>query len=128
MRDLLELDASLQPVGASISAYLQRVADRFDQALRSDLLAVQRLTDHVERYRGKMLRPALVALSAGAAGGRAAGGAGRSGRRSGAGDRRGRCARWCTWPRWCTTDVLDEAETRPPGADGQRDERQTRRR
>lgn len=69
MRELLDVDASLEPIQADLAAYLGRVADRFDQALQSDVLAVQRLTQHVERYRGKMLRPALVALSAGAVGG-----------------------------------------------------------
>lgn len=67
MRELLDLDASLEPVGAELASYMGRVIDRFDAALDSDILAVQRLTQHVERYRGKMLRPALVALSAGAA-------------------------------------------------------------
>lgn len=67
MRELLDLDASLEPVGAELASYMGRVIDRFDAALDSDILAVQRLTHHVERYRGKMLRPALVALSAGAA-------------------------------------------------------------
>ncbi len=67
MRELLDLDASLEPVQGDLASFLGRVADRFDAALNSDILAVQRLTQHVERYRGKMLRPALVALSAGAA-------------------------------------------------------------
>ncbi len=67
MRELLDLDASLEPVRGELASFLGRVADRFDAALASDILAVQRLTRHVERYRGKMLRPALVALSAGAA-------------------------------------------------------------
>lgn len=67
MRNLLDLDASLEPIQAELASYLGRVVDRFDAALHSDILAVQRLTQHVERYRGKMLRPALVALSAGAA-------------------------------------------------------------
>lgn len=67
MRGLLNLDASLEPIQAELASYLGRVADRFDAALASDILAVQRLNRHVERYRGKMLRPALVALSAGAA-------------------------------------------------------------
>ena len=67
MRELLDLDASLEPIGGELASYMGRVIERFDTALESDILAVQRLTQHVERYRGKMLRPALVALSAGAA-------------------------------------------------------------
>jgi len=54
----------------ALGGYLARVVDRFDRALASDLLAVDRLTAHVERYRGKMLRPALVVLSAAAGVGR----------------------------------------------------------
>lgn len=73
MRDLLDIDDSLKAVQGELAAYLGRVVGRFDAALESDLLAVQRLTRHVERYRGKMLRPALVALSAGAASGELAG-------------------------------------------------------
>jgi len=69
MRELLNLDASLEPIQDELASYLQRVVERFDAALQSDILAVQRLTEHVERYRGKMLRPALVALAAGAASG-----------------------------------------------------------
>ncbi|NRA59228.1 MAG: hypothetical protein HRU13_14040, partial [Phycisphaerales bacterium] len=69
MREMLNLDASLEPIQGELASYLSRVADRFDAALESDILAVQRLTEHVERYRGKMLRPALVALAAGAASG-----------------------------------------------------------
>ncbi len=67
MREVLNLDASLEPMQGELASYLGRVAERFDVALESDILAVQRLTTHVERYRGKMLRPALVALSAAAA-------------------------------------------------------------
>jgi octaprenyl-diphosphate synthase len=39
---------------------LSRVVERFDAQLRSDLPPVDRLVGHVERYRGKMLRPTLV--------------------------------------------------------------------
>ncbi|MEQ8317864.1 MAG: polyprenyl synthetase family protein [Phycisphaerales bacterium] len=67
MHNLLNLDPSLEPIQGELASYLGRVVDRFDEALQSDILAVQRLTQHVERYRGKMLRPALVALSAGTA-------------------------------------------------------------
>lgn len=44
----------------AITDGLARVGDRFDRHLRSDLLAVSELVSHVERYRGKMLRPTLV--------------------------------------------------------------------
>jgi len=42
---------------------IDRVQREFEQALRSDLPPVQRLVEHLENYRGKMLRPALVILS-----------------------------------------------------------------
>ncbi|MEO1009316.1 MAG: polyprenyl synthetase family protein [Planctomycetota bacterium] len=71
MRNLLDLDEDLAPLQAELAGFLVRVSDRFDAALTSDLLAVERLTRHVERYRGKMLRPALVALCGSAASGMA---------------------------------------------------------
>lgn len=46
---------------------LQRVEERFDRQLQSDLPPVERLVGHVEHYRGKMLRPTLV-LASGLAG------------------------------------------------------------
>jgi octaprenyl-diphosphate synthase len=46
----------------SVDAHLRRVEAAFESALKSDLPPVQRLVDHLESYRGKMLRPALVIL------------------------------------------------------------------
>ncbi len=46
-----------------LSEAIDRVQREFEQALRSDLPPVQRLVEHLENYRGKMLRPALVILS-----------------------------------------------------------------
>ncbi len=46
---------------------LERVAERFRAELLSDLSCVNELAGHVERYRGKMLRPTLVLASAAAA-------------------------------------------------------------
>ena len=48
---------------ALIERSLRRVEQTFDKALRSELPPVQRLVAHLETYRGKMLRPALVVLS-----------------------------------------------------------------
>jgi octaprenyl-diphosphate synthase len=48
----------------SLSAGLERVERIFDEQLGSDLPPVARLVTHIERYRGKMLRPTLVLLSA----------------------------------------------------------------
>jgi octaprenyl-diphosphate synthase len=50
-------------VQAAIASALERVNERFDRQLRSEFLPVQRLCEHVERYRGKMLRPMLVLAS-----------------------------------------------------------------
>jgi octaprenyl-diphosphate synthase len=46
----------------SVDTQLRRVEAEFEGALKSDLPPVQRLVDHLESYRGKMLRPALVIL------------------------------------------------------------------
>ena len=48
---------------AALDASLADVARVFDDQLRSPLAPVQNLVEHVERYRGKMLRPMLVLLS-----------------------------------------------------------------
>jgi octaprenyl-diphosphate synthase len=50
-------------VQAAIASALEKVNERFDRQLRSEFLPVQRLCEHVERYRGKMLRPMLVLAS-----------------------------------------------------------------
>lgn len=60
---LAELAAQSLPAGLHLDAWLRRVEDAFDRALRSDLPPVQRLVSHLETYRGKMLRPSLVLLS-----------------------------------------------------------------
>lgn len=60
---MLDIPADLASVQAVLSEALSRVEDRFNHALRSDLPVVERLCKHVERYRGKMLRPMLVVLS-----------------------------------------------------------------
>ncbi|MBX3357887.1 MAG: polyprenyl synthetase family protein [Phycisphaeraceae bacterium] len=67
MSALLEVPADLAAVQDSLAEAMSRVEHVFDDALRSDLPPVERLCKHVERYRGKMLRPALVILSHAAA-------------------------------------------------------------
>ncbi len=47
-------------MAAILASRLVDVATRFEQALVNDLAPVNALTRHVERYRGKMLRPTLV--------------------------------------------------------------------
>jgi octaprenyl-diphosphate synthase len=62
MSALLDLPSTLLPLQRAVADALTRVEARFDAQLRSDLLPVRRLCQHVERYRGKMLRPMLVVL------------------------------------------------------------------
>ncbi len=50
-------------IAASLAERLDRVAARFAGQLKSDLAPVNALARHVERYRGKMLRPTLVIIS-----------------------------------------------------------------
>jgi len=46
-----------------VSQSLAQVIDVFDAEIRSELLFVNRLTDQVRRYRGKLLRPNLLLLA-----------------------------------------------------------------
>lgn len=50
-------------VNQRLGEYLADVAERFAGELRSDLTCVNELVGHIERYRGKMLRPTLVLIS-----------------------------------------------------------------
>ena len=43
---------------------LEKVEVIFSRQLESDLAFVNELTEHVDRYRGKMLRPTLLLLTA----------------------------------------------------------------
>lgn len=62
MAALLDVPPELAAIQSTLADALRRVEGRFNDALRSDLPPVDRLCAHVESYRGKMLRPALVAL------------------------------------------------------------------
>ncbi len=64
MPSLLDVHPDLQPVHDLMRRSLARVEQRFNDQVRCDLPPVQRLCQHVERYRGKMLRPTLVVLCA----------------------------------------------------------------
>lgn len=52
----------LQPVHEALALGLARVRARFDQQLHTQDHAINELTTHVGRYRGKMLRPILTLL------------------------------------------------------------------
>ena len=62
MRSVIEVPDELVPVQALIADGLSRVERRFESQLEVDLPPVTRLTRHIERYRGKMLRPTMVLL------------------------------------------------------------------
>ncbi len=62
MRGVLDIPEHLLALQELILDALARVETRFDAQLVSDLPPVDDLCTHVERYRGKMLRPTLVAL------------------------------------------------------------------
>jgi octaprenyl-diphosphate synthase len=64
MPALVDIPPDLAEVQDALDAALARVEACFNDALRSDLPVVERLCRHVEQYRGKMLRPTLVILSA----------------------------------------------------------------
>ncbi|MFG0327340.1 MAG: polyprenyl synthetase family protein [Phycisphaerales bacterium JB037] len=63
MQGVAEIPEQLEELAAQLSTQLLLVAERFDAALASDEPAVAELIRHLERYRGKMLRPTLVLLS-----------------------------------------------------------------
>jgi octaprenyl-diphosphate synthase len=58
-----DIRGSAASVEAVVAEGLRRVERRFNEQVRSDLPSVERLVGHVERYRGKMLRPRLVLVS-----------------------------------------------------------------
>ncbi|MHC4948207.1 MAG: polyprenyl synthetase family protein [Planctomycetota bacterium] len=61
--------AETDPLGRRLEAELELIAVVFERQLASELSAVNGLCRHIEQYRGKMLRPALVILSGLAAAG-----------------------------------------------------------
>ena len=63
MAALLDIPADLEPMQALLGRTLMRVQSRVAEQLRSDLPPVQRLSRHVERYHGKMIRPMLTVLA-----------------------------------------------------------------
>jgi octaprenyl-diphosphate synthase len=65
---LPEIETFLPHLGARLEA----VSQRFERQLQNDLPCVTMLVRHVERYRGKMLRPTLVIASGAAVQGGAA--------------------------------------------------------
>lgn len=58
----IDLPGELRPMQEVLAEAMERVTRRFDEQLACDLPPVRELCLHVERYRGKMLRPTLVLL------------------------------------------------------------------
>ncbi|MCL4212209.1 MAG: polyprenyl synthetase family protein [Phycisphaeraceae bacterium] len=63
MPRLLDHPAADRPLLSLLESQLEEVALVIERQLASDLPAVNALCRHVERYRGKMLRPTMVLLS-----------------------------------------------------------------
>ncbi|MEL7472003.1 MAG: polyprenyl synthetase family protein [Planctomycetota bacterium] len=108
--DPLTPPPELLPLAAGVEAALERVDGAMRTTLDSALPDVADLCRHVERYRGKMLRPRLVLLSHAAAGG--------LGSAADASDEAVRLAATFEMIHLATLihdDVLDEAEVRRAG-------------
>jgi len=116
MRGVLDIPEDLQGIHTLVTDALGRVEARFNDQLISDLPPVDAMCAHVERYRGKMLRPTLVLVCGMAAKGVA-------GEDTDPGspirDEHEVCAAVCEMVHMATLvhdDVLDEAEIRRRGA------------
>jgi octaprenyl-diphosphate synthase len=62
MQGVVQIPSALEPLSLAIAARLTQVEEVFEKQLASDLPPVAQLVRHIERYRGKMLRPTLVLL------------------------------------------------------------------
>jgi octaprenyl-diphosphate synthase len=67
MRGVLDIPEELSEMQSRVAEALLDVERVFAEQLASDLLPVDAMCAHVERYRGKMLRPTLVMLCGAAA-------------------------------------------------------------
>ncbi|GJM19635.1 MAG: polyprenyl synthetase [Phycisphaeraceae bacterium] len=63
MRGVMDIPDELAPAAAAVGNALERVESTFAAALETDHKPVADLCSHVERYRGKMLRPVLAIAS-----------------------------------------------------------------
>lgn len=68
MKGVFDVPAELNELQAWVFAGLEATSERIDEAVASEVPAVAALCKHVERFRGKMLRPTLVLLSGSAVG------------------------------------------------------------
>ncbi|MCP3906024.1 MAG: polyprenyl synthetase family protein [Planctomycetes bacterium] len=109
---MLDLAAIDRPLADLLARELEEVTIIFERQLASELSAVNGLCVHIEKYRGKMLRPTLVLLSGLAAGGDPCDGSALTGQHRA-------IAAVCEMIHMATLvhdDVLDEAEVRRRGA------------
>ncbi len=67
MQGVLDIPEELQCLQDIVASGFERVEQVFAAQLVSDLAPVDQMCEHVERYRGKMLRPMLVLLCGAAA-------------------------------------------------------------
>lgn len=63
MNAILDIAPASASVAPALAAGLRRVEQRFREQLETPIAPVAELCAHVERYRGKMLRPTLTLLS-----------------------------------------------------------------
>lgn len=63
MQGVIDLPDNLVPLQNRVLSALERVSDVFENELDNELPPVAEMCVHVERYRGKMLRPTLVFLA-----------------------------------------------------------------
>ncbi|MEL6498096.1 MAG: polyprenyl synthetase family protein [Planctomycetota bacterium] len=68
MKGVFDVPAELNELQGWVFSGLEAVSECIDEAVASEVPAVASLCKHVERFRGKMLRPTLVLLSGSAVG------------------------------------------------------------
>lgn len=68
MKGVLDIPAELGAIQAWVLGGLVEVSEEIERALASQVPSVSELCRHVERFRGKMLRPILVLVAGAAAG------------------------------------------------------------
>ncbi len=68
MKGVLDIPPELSQMQGWVLTGLADVSDEIERALASQVPSVSALCQHVERFRGKMLRPILVLVSGGATG------------------------------------------------------------
>jgi len=118
MQGALDIPQELESVGRLIAESLPEVGSVFAGQLASDLPPVDQMCRHIERYRGKMLRPTLVIVCGAAADPRVGERLTEGDFAALASDAHVTCGAVCEMVHMATLvhdDVLDEAEIRRRG-------------